>query len=144
MRIFTIIGLIFISFSVFAQKSESIWQELDHIPVKVNELIHDFGKVEQFKKQKFKFVVLNDSIQPFIIKDVTVSCGCTSLDFTKKPITQGKEGVIKVEFDAARPGVFSKSAFIYHNFGFKSIKLQIKGEVIPKDEKLLETDNTIK
>lgn len=144
MRIFVFIGLLFISFSVFAQKNEGNWQQLSYVPVKVNELVHDFGKIEQYKKQKFKFIVVNDSIQPFFIKDVTTSCGCTSTAFTKKPIAQGKQGIIKIEFDAARPGVFSKSAFIYHNFGFKSIKLQIKGEVIPKAEKLLEVGTTNK
>jgi len=141
MKILLYLWLVLVSFSLSAQKNDALWQELDNIPVKVNELVHDFGKVKQFSKLKVKFTVLNDSIHPFIIKDVTTSCGCTTSAFTKNPIAQGKQGAVKLEFNASKSGVFSKSAFIYHTFGFKSIKLEIKGEVIPKIKKSVKIGN---
>lgn len=129
------------SFLANAQNEKDEWQEYEIYPVRVNELVHDFGKIKQYNSQKFKFLIINDSIQPLIIKDVTTSCGCTTSSFTKRPIAKGKQAVVKVEFNAAKPGVFSKSAFIAHSFGYKSIHLKIKGEVIAEDAESKEKGN---
>lgn len=95
---------------------------------------HDFGTFkEELGKQVYSFEFVNEGKQPIIINQVRSSCGCTSPDWTKKPVAPGQKGFIKATFDPKnRPGPFNKSITITANTNPSITILRIKGKVTPR------------
>ncbi|MGL5683342.1 MAG: DUF1573 domain-containing protein [Marinifilaceae bacterium] len=98
------------------------------------EEVADFGTINENGgpvSQSFTFTNTGD--KPLIIKNVRVSCGCTTPDWSKKPIPPGESGEIKVTFDPKnRPGKFMKSVTVTSTATKPIITLTIKGNVIRK------------
>lgn len=97
------------------------------------EKTHDFGIIkEENGSVSTVFEVINTGNKPLIIVDVAVSCGCTSHEYTKKPIAPGKKGKIKVFYNpAGRPGAFKKDIKVRTNGREKRTTLFIEGTTIP-------------
>lgn len=97
------------------------------------EKTHDFGIIKEEKGPvSTTFEVINTGNKPLIIVDVAVSCGCTSREYTKKPIAPGKSGKIKVTYSpAGRPGAFKKDVKVRTNGREKRTTLYIEGTTIP-------------
>ena len=91
--------------------------------------LHEFGPILWKKPVTVNYIVTNKGDQPLVINNVTVSCGCTVVDWTKEPISAGKTGTIKATFDAKMLGHFRKSIGIYCNASPKPIYLIMQGEV---------------
>lgn len=91
------------------------------------EIAEDGGNVEHI----FRFE--NVSSTPVVILSVYATCGCTTSEYSRKPIKAGQKGEIKVSFDPMhRPGRFSKSITITTSAGGGSQKLSIEGFVRPR------------
>jgi Protein of unknown function (DUF1573) len=90
---------------------------------------HDFGEVLQGKPVSVEFAFTNADDAPLLIADVATSCGCTASDYSKEPIAPGKSSKIKVTYNAASIGAFTKSITV--NFSDTEAKkvLMIKGTV---------------
>ncbi len=91
--------------------------------------LHEFGPILWKKPVTVNYVITNKGDQPLVISNVTVSCGCTVVDWTKEPILSGKSGTIKATFDAKMLGHFRKSVGVYCNASPKPIYLIMQGEV---------------
>ncbi|MGM0496458.1 MAG: DUF1573 domain-containing protein [Bacteroidota bacterium] len=96
---------------------------------------HDFGKVKEdggVVSHKFEFT--NSGGSPLVINDVKASCGCTTPEWTEKPVMPGKKGYVSVTFNPSnRPGNFNKSIVVRTN-GVESVTvLRVKGEVLAKE-----------
>src|SRR6056297_1900409 len=119
--------LAFISTSEAQQKQAAI---------SFNKEAHNFGEIkEDDGKVAYQFSFKNTGQSPLIITQVKASCGCTSPEWTKKPIMAGQEGYVKVTFDPKnRPGPFNKTIMVNTN-GDPSVKvLRVTGEVIPREK----------
>lgn len=102
--------------------------------ISFNKEAHNFGEIkEDDGKVVYQFSFKNTGQNPLVITQVKASCGCTSPEWTKKPIMAGKEGYVKVTFDPKnRPGPFNKTIMVNTN-GDPSVKvLRVTGEVIPR------------
>lgn len=90
---------------------------------------HDFGEIPQGKPVSVEFEFTNAGDAPLLIADVATSCGCTASDYSKEPIAQGKSSKIKVTYNAANIGAFTKTITV--NFSDAEAKkvLNIKGTV---------------
>ena len=81
-----------------------------------------------------EFQFTNDGDAPLVITRTAASCGCTTPEYPKEPISPGKSGTIKVTYNAkGRPGQFQKSVYVYANTDPEKTTLIIKGNVDPKD-----------
>ena len=89
----------------------------------------DFGKIPQGKPVTHVFEVYNKSKVPLTITNVTASCGCTTPEWEKdKSVAPGEKTTIKVGYNAAAEGPFTK--FITVNYNDAQTKqITIKGEV---------------
>ena len=78
-----------------------------------------------------------------MINNVKSNCGCVVGYGPIEPILPGKKNVIKVIYDTKRVGPFQKTVTVTTNDPLNSqIILTIKGNVLPKEEKVLEdTEN---
>jgi hypothetical protein len=91
---------------------------------------HSFGKIKQNVPVTYVFSFTNNSSKPAVIEFANAECGCTTPEYSKDPILKGKTSTIKVTYNAAAFGSFSKNV----NVKFANIQLpytlKIEGEVI--------------
>lgn len=90
---------------------------------------HDFGEIPKGVPVSVEFSFTNTGDAALIIKDVVTSCGCTASDYAREPILPGKSSKIKVTYNAANPGGFTKSITVNSNDQEATKVLQIKGVV---------------
>lgn len=91
--------------------------------------VHDFGKIPLNKPVTHEFRFTNSGNSPLIISSVQASCGCTVTDYSKDPIAPGAEGYVKATYNAAKPGIFTKTVTVNANSEQDGVRLVIKGEV---------------
>lgn len=91
---------------------------------------HSFGKIKQNVPVTTEFTFTNTSAKPVIIETATAECGCTTPDYPKEPIMKGKTGVIKVTYNAAAMGQFTKKVNVKIASVPQPVVLTIDGEVI--------------
>jgi Protein of unknown function (DUF1573) len=123
MKIPAILLLISCCYWANAQKAEALL---------FREKVHDFGEVmETGGGVDYQFTFTNNAGRPVRILSVKASCGCTTPDWSKEPIAQGKTGFVKVNFDPrGKPGYFNKSLTITTDLDGNGVVLQIKGQVV--------------
>ncbi len=133
-KTFSIIAIACIALMSFTTLSASNSQSLisavsNFIKVSWEKETHDFGEIPQGKPISVAFTFTNAGDTPLLIADVATSCGCTASDYSKEPIAPGKSSKIKVTYNAANMGAFTKSITV--NFSDAEAKkvLMIKGTV---------------
>lgn len=129
--LFSILSMIFFFGVAFAQNTDTNGA-IGSFPVRK----HDFGIIkEENGVVSTTFKVTNTGNKPLVIVDVTVSCGCTTREYTKKPIAPGKSGKVKIFYNPlGRPGAFRKTIKVHTNGREKRTSLYIEGTVIPKNQ----------
>nr|WP_319398818.1 DUF1573 domain-containing protein [uncultured Carboxylicivirga sp.] len=98
--------------------------------VDINQQEIDMGEIKLNHPGTVTFSLKNVGENNLIIWNVEASCGCTNVDWDKKPIKVNHTGQIKVTYDAKYQGVFRKRISVYGNFNQGLITLNIKGCVI--------------
>lgn len=99
--------------------------------IKFESVVYDYKTIKEIDGEAtavFKFK--NISTKPYIIKYISVSCGCTTPEYKKAPIMGGESSEIKVRYNPKdRPGLFSKKLYVVEGSGEFVNELEIKGEV---------------
>jgi len=96
--------------------------------LKLKEAEHDFGKIPQGKPVYYNFEIVNTGKEPLKLDDVHASCGCTTPEWNHEPIAPGATAIIKVGYNAAAEGAFTKPITITYNTK-ETKQLLIKGTV---------------
>ncbi|GAB3663721.1 hypothetical protein GCM10028791_39180 [Echinicola sediminis] len=97
---------------------------------KFPEMEHDFGSISQGKVIEHEFKFKNEGQAPLVISNIQASCGCTTPDWSKKPIKPGEEGYVKVSFNSAgKSGAQSPTVTITANTSPSVTRLKLKGTV---------------
>lgn len=91
--------------------------------------VHDFGTLQKGAPCVYEFLFKNTGKEPLIISDAQKTCGCTVPSFPKEPIPSGATGVIKVQYDSNRPGMFTKTVTVVSNAKNSPKVITIKGKV---------------
>lgn len=93
--------------------------------------VWDFGVINEVDGPvSYTFRFTNGGKSPIVIERVTVSCGCTTPEYTRKPVMPGAAGEVKITFDPTdRPGTFIKDIHIISGKGKNNDKITIRGEV---------------
>ena len=92
---------------------------------KVNTEKYDFGKIKQSVPVATYFEIKNISDKPLVVENTWGSCGCTTPEKIEKPIAPGETAKLKVNYNAAALGAFSKDVYI-----------KFAGVETPKDVKI--------
>lgn len=90
------------------------------------------GSIEQGKPVTQEFSFTNTGSVPLVISSVQTSCGCTASEWTKEPVLPNQKASIKVTYNAANVGTFSKTITVVSNAEAPSVQLTLKGEVVAK------------
>lgn len=94
---------------------------------------HDFGVIKKGPPAGHTFEFVNDGTEPIIVMNVTPSCGCTNVDWSKNPVLPGQKGFIHLDLKTEEQnGVFHKEVYIQSNaktpHGERRYTLYIKGD----------------
>lgn len=127
MKYILTIALLALCINIFAQENNS--------PAKFTEIKHEFGKIPQGKPVTTEFTFTNTGSKPLIIETAEAGCGCTTPEYPKAPIMAGKKGVIKVTYNAANGGPFTKNVNVKFAGTQLPVTLLITGEVEAKKGK---------
>jgi hypothetical protein len=99
--------------------------------ISFNEVLHDFGKVNEGEKIGYIFVFKNTGTASLVINSATTTCGCTVPKYNRKPILPGSDGTLEVIFDTSgRNGIQTKTITVTSNAASPVVLLEIKAEVI--------------
>jgi len=101
---------------------------------------HDFGTFKESEgPQAYNFAFVNQGATPLILNNVQASCGCTTPEWTKKPVAPGEKGFIKVSYNPAnRPGPFNKTITVSANGEVSRTILKIQGTVEQREKTIAE------
>ena len=101
---------------------------------------HDFGEIaEDGGTVEHIFRFKNSSTKPVVILSTYTSCGCTTAEFSKKPVMPGELSSVKVVFDPMNyPGQFARKVTIVTADGALKEPLLITGKVIPRKKTIEE------
>lgn len=90
----------------------------------------DVGAIPQNTPKPIVFEFKNTGKTTVIVTNVQGSCGCTATNYTKTPIAPGKSGTVTATYNAANPGVFTKTVSVTTNVETTPKTLTIKGTVV--------------
>lgn len=101
--------------------------------IEFSKTAHNFGRFSVKSGAKTcTFEYKNTSDKPVVINNILSSCGCTTPEWSKKPIMPGQSGSVKVTFlNDQGPYPFDKSLTVYTSAATKPIMLRITG--VPYD-----------
>ena len=123
-KIFLLTTALFLGVTLMAQTSKS-----DNV-VEFAVQKYDFGKIKQGVPVTYFFEIKNVSDKPIVIESTWATCGCTTPEKIVDPIMPGKSAKLKVDYNAAAVGVFTKDVHI-KIAGIDQPKIvQITGEVV--------------
>lgn len=89
----------------------------------------DFGGFGMGEPQIRKVQVTNTGRELLVINDVTTSCGCTEVEFSREPVRPGQSTELTVRYNPDEKGFFSKTISIYSNAGSTPATIVLKGNV---------------
>jgi len=81
------------------------------------------------EKRRATFTLTNTGSHPLFIRNVETSCGCTKVEWPRRPIPPGKTGKITLTFSPNSLGFFSKNINVFCNTPTPLHRLRIKGFV---------------
>ncbi len=89
-------------------------------------------EVKAGKTLSFDFFFKNSGDQPLSIKNIEVSCSCTTFKFPTNPVLPGQQDVIHVTFDTSNKiGWQYRSLIVHSNAKSSPDKIQFVVKVIP-------------
>lgn len=117
--------LVALSLMVFSGTAPMMAQAV----LKFEKTSHNFGTFKESTPVSYTFNFTNAGDEPLIINQVFTSCGCTVAEYTKKPVSPGKKGIIKVTYNGKNkyPRKFTKQITVNSNATEKTVRLHIEG-----------------
>jgi|TARA_B110000259_G_C13930368_1_gene368647 hypothetical protein len=112
----------------------SLQSQEESAEISFKETIIDYGIIENGVDGKRTFEFKNIGNAPLIFSRIFSSCGCTIPKKPEKPIQAGESGIIEVEYDTKRTGLFQKAITVNSNAKTPNVILRIKGEVLAEPE----------
>lgn len=128
-------SFIFVPSTEFTDISKKIYMEqfkaICDIPIysatdPFKEHIKNFGSLPYREEYKFHFEYSNEQKEPLIIKNIETTCGCTVVEWDKRPLLPGQKAILTVKLKPEHPGTYFKKIFVYIN-NANPIVLGLKG-----------------
>lgn len=81
-----------------------------------------------WKDKQERIVILeNRGHVPLVINEVSTSCGCTTVEYSKEPVQSGKSMILKVKYEAEHSEHFNKTITVFCNAEGSPFQLKISG-----------------
>ena len=121
--------LVSLSLSPLLHSQEQVGNGLE-----IDRTVHDFGDIMlDSGPVSCTFTVTNNSGKPAVIYNVSSSCGCTDVKWTREPIRPGGKGTISATYSNDEgPYPFDKSLTVYFSDVKKPLILKLRGTSMAK------------
>lgn len=103
-------------------KSKQIKTKVD-----VDKTSVSMGNFDWQEEQKAFFTLKNTGDNLLVIQDITTSCGCTTVAYSREPVQPGGEVTLEVAYKAEQPEYFKKTITVHCNAKPSPVKLTITG-----------------
>ena len=97
--------------------------------VEISQREVNFPKIAKDSIQ-YSFPLKNVGNKKLLINAVNVSCGCTSVEYTKQPINPGDSGLVKVFVKKEKEGYLNETITVYCNASDSPLVLKLYGNAI--------------
>lgn len=114
--------------AIMAGFSQSAAPKQAEESIHFKELSYNFGEIPQGRPVEHVFALVNKGKTPLVIRHVQATCGCTTPEWSQEPVAPGAASSIKVGFNAASEGHFSKTITVSYN-GNQVKTIEISGDV---------------
>lgn len=123
-RLFMAMAALLVLSCIGASAQEKITDGLE-----IDKFVHNFGDILfDSGPVSCTFTLKNTGSRPVVIYNVTTTCGCTDVDWTKEPIRPGKTGTVSVTYSNDEgPYPFDKSLTMYISELKKPVILKLRG-----------------
>lgn len=101
-------------------------------PLCFDSVLFDFGTIaEEQGVVTHDFRLRNNGTAPLVVVDVRANCGCTTFDYTNRPLLPDNEMTIRVEFNPQNQvGTIARK--IYIRTSAADTVLMLRGNVVPR------------
>lgn len=120
--------LLFLASAFVLGLSASAQQKPDQI-AKMPES-YNFGKIKVGTPVTTMFEITNIGDKPLVIESATAGCGCTTPEYAKEPVAPNGATKLKVGYNAANMGPFTKEVYIKFAGIPEQKVVRITGEVV--------------
>lgn len=93
----------------------------------IDNIVMDLGRFPMLEKQECSFVLTNIGDNLLVIQDITTSCACTKVEYSKEPVRPNGTLKVKVFYESEQAEHINKSVMVYCNSKKAPIRLTIKG-----------------
>lgn len=97
--------------------------------IQTDRVAFDLGTIRKGDAKEVRVSIKNVGDSPFVFFDIQASCGCTHIDYEKKPILADSTTTIGITYNADNVGFFNKTVAIYGNMDKSPMMIQIRGKV---------------
>ena len=134
-RIYAAFAVAMIMACIPMHAQEKIAQGLE-----IDKTVHNFGDILLGSGPvTCTFTLKNTGDKPAVIYNVTTTCGCTDVNWTKEPIRPGQSGKISVTYSNDEgPYPFDKSLTVYLSSVKKPVILKLRGVCMEEKKPLSE------
>lgn len=118
----------------------SAQEKLDN-GLEIDRMVHNFGDIMLGSGPvSCTFTISNKGEKAAVIYNVTTTCGCTDVEWTKEPIRPGKSGKISVTYSNDEgPYPFDKSLTVYMSDQKRPFVLKLRGVSLNEKKPLEES-----
>ncbi len=95
----------------------------------IDQTEYDFGIFSMSERQECIFRITNSGSSLLMVLDAVTSCGCTKVEYDKRPVPPGQTMDLKVIYEAEESGRFTKVVTVYSNAETSPVRLRITGNV---------------
>lgn len=128
--------LLFLFQLSFFLSAQSLKEEVEINPViSFTEDLVDLGEAMEGEVLEYTFKFVNKGKDALVISNILTSCGCTVVDWSRRPVYPSKKGEITVKFDTKnKVGLQTKSIIILSNSAKEKDEIKLRANVISRSE----------
>lgn len=88
----------------------------------------DMGAFDWSEEKEATLIIRNIGAVSLAVENIVTSCGCTSVEYSRKPVSVKDSLVINVKYKAESPGYFNKDIAIYCNVPSSPVHVKLSGK----------------
>lgn len=112
---------------ISGRKDQTLSYNQPMTTVLLSSLQIEMGNFSWEEEQIKEIIIVNSGNERLVINEVITSCGCTKVDFSKKPILPNDSIIMKVKYKAEHPEHFNKTVTVYCNAENSPLEVMIIG-----------------
>lgn len=114
-------------FNVISGKNDVEVKQISKTKATISEQMINMESFSWKEKQQKVVILRNIGHSPLVIDEIITSCGCTTVEYDKKPILPQDSLCVRIVYQSERPEYFDKTVTIYCNAESSPFQLRIRG-----------------